>query len=115
MKSILAVMAALFMGSSFQSATVAGGEVSPLGAIVNGSGFSVTHLETGRYEIRFDHKFAAACPVMTVTLVDYESSPPTAQVDQRRACSASFEVVIANPVTAQYLDRPFDFIAASTR
>lgn len=99
---------------ALQSPKVLAGEVSADGAILKGTGFTVRHLGTGLYEVRFEQgSFLSTCPVMTVSVVDYQSSPPAGQVYQKQiSCGRPYEIQLTN---GEPVDQTFDFIAAGTQ
>jgi hypothetical protein len=115
---LLVVLGTTAYGQSFrynsnsQPPKVLAGEVSPEGAILKGSGFSVQRISTGRYEVRFEQRaFARTCPVITVNVVSFQASPPTAQVFQKQpSCGRPYEVIFSTGA-----DETFDFIAAGTQ
>jgi hypothetical protein len=106
----------LRFATSSQGARILAGEVSAGGSILKGSGFSVSRLRTGLYAVRFGQEsLMGTCPVMTVSIVANQASPPTAQVNQKlTSCGRSIDVVFYDPASGQPIDEAFNFIAGGT-
>lgn len=78
-----------YMGSpGSTNLRVAAGTINAAGAILGGSGFTVTHIATGEYRIVFARGYFTACAAMTVTNAQY----PLVPVVTEQTCPRYFTV-----------------------
>jgi hypothetical protein len=63
-----------------KASKVVGGIVNQNGGIVYGSGFAVSHPETGEYVITMNSGVFKTCPVISVTPAGTNTSPPLANL-----------------------------------
>lgn len=118
----LVVLGATAYGQSFratpdfQNPRSVAGEVSADGTIVKGTGFGVSRVSQGHYEIRFRPGiFPDSCPIVTASSVSSYPNPPLAAVYQRKpACGFSYQVLLSWAGTDSFADYPFTFVAVGT-
>jgi hypothetical protein len=87
------------------------GLVADDGAIINGKGFSVQHLNTGHYLIEFNHGiFPSGCAAMVIEGYEYVIASEVFMypTDCRHT---EWHVGIRNPRTHELMDANFQFIA----
>jgi len=87
------------------------GLVADNGAIINGKGFSVQHLNTGHYLIEFDPGiFRSGCAAMAIE--GYEHVVASEVFMYPTDCRhTEWHVGIRNPTTHELMDANFQFIA----
>lgn len=89
------------------------GIVAGNGSVVYGSGFQVSHPQTGEYDISFDASDFKKCPVISITPAGSGSAPPVANLFGY-ACNASgvqITVLMIGSTNGSAEDNAFHFIA----
>lgn len=90
-----------------------GGIVNSSGGIVYGSGFQISHPETGEYIVTIGANVFKKCPIVNITPAGTNSSPPLANL-YSYGCGAggvSLTILMIGSTTGQPEDNAFHFTA----
>jgi len=96
-----------------KASKVVAGIINQSGGIVYGSGFKVSHPETGEYVITMTSGVFKACPVVNITPAGTNTSPPLANLYSYGCGSSgvSLTVLMIGSTTGTLEDNSFQFTA----